>query len=193
MKKQINKTSGLENIQMLAGLGNPGETYAHTYHNAGLLALTHLCDFPPHGWVCSGVHTPRNSFSYRTLTGPQKKTLLCIFPHTFMNESGRAIHDALLFFKLPVTSILVLHDDSDMTTGTYKITFDQRSAGHKGIASIIQQCASQEFYRCKIGIRPLEEIRRKKADEFVLKRISKKDMDVFEKNIFSHIISDILG
>ncbi len=187
----MNKKSELSSVRVVAGLGNPGDEYTHTYHNVGMLALEYISKHLPDSWSCSQLRSPYKSFSYYTVTGPDKQTVVFVFPHTYMNESGLAVSRALQYFKLPLSSLLVLHDDSDMTIGSCKITFDQRSAGHRGIESIMQQCGGKNFYRGKIGIRPAQEVVRKKADEFVLKNISKKDFTVFEKEIFPYIISDI--
>ena len=103
-----------------------------------------------------------------------------------MNQSGPVIKQALDYFKFKPQDIVVVHDDSDMTVGNYKLSFDQRSAGHKGVQSIIDALGTQKFWRLKIGIRPASEQVRQKAEEFVLKKISKKDLAILEK-IFSDI------
>lgn len=193
MKKQISKHNNILSVYLVIGLGNPGNAYTYTYHNVGMLALDYIRKHLPSSWSCSELHSPHKYFSYYTIIGPQKKTIFFVFPRTYMNESGLAVLRALQYFKQPLSSLLVLHDDSDITIGSYKITFDQRSAGHRGIESIIQQCGGKNFYRGKIGIRPVQELVRKKADAFVLKRISKKDLTIFEKEIFPYIISDIFA
>ena len=174
-------------IQLIMGLGNPTEEYQYTYHNVGALASTYIQKHLPEGWSVEEKSSSKKSFSCQKLHGPEGQGILLVQSHLFMNESGKALHDALSFFKIPLSHVLVLHDDSDMTVGTYKFSYNQRSAGHKGIESIIQHCGSQEFSRGKIGIRPTQEIMRKKANEFVLKNISKKDMSIFEKEVFPKI------
>lgn len=180
------------NIQLVVGLGNPSKQYARTYHNAGVLALHYICDHLPDGWILSESKHPKKSFTSRTLISPDKRKIIAVQPLVFMNESGRALYDALSFFHISISRVLVIHDDSDITIGSYKLSHNQRSAGHRGIESIITQCGSQIFFRAKIGIRSTEEAQRKKADEFVLKKISKKDMYILE-NVFSKLLSDIFG
>lgn len=179
------------NIQLIMGLGNPSKQYTHTYHNAGTLALHYICNHLPDGWMLSEPKCPKKSFISRALIGPDKMKIIVIQPLVFMNESGRALYDALSFFHVSLSRVLVIHDDSDITIGSYKLSYNQRSAGHRGVESIITQCGSQLFFRAKIGIRPTEENQRKKADEFVLKKISKKDMNILE-NVFSKLLSDML-
>ncbi len=179
-------------VQLIIGLGNPTEEYQYTYHNVGTLACAYMKDHLPEEWSMGEKHSPKKSFSYHKLHGPKKRELLLIQSLLYMNESGKALHDALSFFKIPLSHVLVLHDDSDMTIGTYKFSYNQRSAGHRGIESIIQHCGSQEFSRGKIGIRPAQEITRKKANEFVLKNILKKDFSIFEKEVFPKIQEALL-
>lgn len=172
-------TTHASNIHLVLGLGNPSDEYLHTYHNIGRLFVETV--------VGQSFETPsKKPFSYSKRDG-------IIFAHanTFMNESGKAAKEALSYFEIEPKHLLIAHDDSDMTVGTWKLSFDQRSAGHKGIQSIIDALGTQEFWRLKIGIRPANERTRKKAEEFVLKKISKKDQKIFEE-IFGDIIREIL-
>lgn len=163
----------------IIGIGNPGKKYADTYHNVGIMAATFLMN---------------RKFADLTIKTSSKKTIamvkspsICVgVTHTFMNESGPVIKEFLKYCHATSPNLAVIHDDSDMNIGTYKIVFDQRSAGHKGIESIIKALGTQQFWRIKIGIRPAKENIRKKAEEFVLKKISKKDLLILEK-VFEEI------
>lgn len=85
--------------------------------------------------------------------------------------------------------VLIVHDDSDIALGNFKLSFGRGSAGHKGVESIINALGTKNFWRLRLGIRPQErgglEAARKKAEEFVLRKISAKDRktlgEVFEK------------
>jgi len=153
--------------KIMVGLGNPGIEYEHTYHNAGFLmlesALTHLGPSPE--WK-----KYKRSFEYAEADG-----FVFVRPLTFMNASGNAVLEALKKFGLQPKDLIVVHDDSDITVGNYKISFARSSAGHKGVQSIIDTLKTNEFTRIRIGIRQPNEARRKKAGEFALKKISKKD------------------
>ena len=106
-----------------------------------------------------------------------------------MNESGRAISAAIKYFKIKPEEILIVHDDSDIEIGKYKISFGRGSAGHNGVESIIKSLKTKDFWRLRIGIRPNIRInqskisinQRLKASAFVLKKISKKDLKILEK------------
>lgn len=91
-----------------------------------------------------------------------------------MNESGSAVKNSLKYFKTSPDELLIIHDDSDILIGEYKLSFERGSGGHKGIESIIKHLKTNKFWRIRIGIRPPSRsgTPRKKAEEFVLKNIS---------------------
>lgn len=170
-------------IKAFVGLGNPTKQYQNTYHNVGRKFIEYLSSS---GEAVTKFLSPSNKdFEYCQLSDK-----LLILPATFMNESGAAVRQAVLYFKLKPEEIMVVHDDSDMTLGKYKIAFDQRSAGHKGIQSTIDNLKTQKFWRLKIGIRPNQEKVRQKAENFVLKKISEKDSDALNF-VFDDIINHL--
>src|ERR1700735_137318 len=113
-------------MKIFIGLGNPGEEYANTYHNAGWLVLTEIVptDLP--------VTSYKKLFEYA-----ESGDAVFVWPLTFMNESGKAVREALKKFKAKPEDLVVFQDDSDLTVGSYKISFARSSAGHKGVQSII--------------------------------------------------------
>ncbi len=157
-------------IKALIGLGNTGAKYEKTYHNIGRIFIDYYRSILKDEAVTSFISPSKKNFEYCQLSNK-----ILIKPKTFMNNSGLAAKQAVAYFKINPEEIAVVHDDSDMFIGNYKIIFDQRSAGHKGVQSIIDNLKTQKFWRIKIGIRPSKETVRKKAQEFVLKRITKKD------------------
>jgi len=155
---------------IIVGLGNPTDRFQHTYHNIG--------------WLCIDALTQDVAWKQpkgKPFFMAQKDGKIFIKLASFMNESGSALFSALSYNKASLANIMIIHDDSDMRVGTFKIVHGQRSAGHKGVQSIIDTFKSQDFWRCKIGIRPKEEIVRKKAEEFVLKKMSQSDKEAFEE------------
>ncbi len=155
--------------KLIVGLGNPTEQYAYTYHNVGQLALEYFTVERSAPWK-----TPRAChFSYRK---DDQRTL--VKPATFMNESGGAIAEALEYFGVPPHELVVLHDDSDIPLGSYKLSFGSGAAGHKGVKSIINVLGTNKFARIRIGIPPPQETR--KAEAFVLRQITKNDRKIFE-------------
>ncbi|MDE2019360.1 MAG: aminoacyl-tRNA hydrolase [Patescibacteria group bacterium] len=177
--------------QIIIGLGNPGAEFENTYHNAGVLAVEHLAQKLENGeWrMENGWKTHKKLFDYSSPLPARLPTLILIRPLTFMNESGLAAKEALKKFRAAPENLTIIHDDSDLALGEFKITRGQNSAGHKGVQSVIDHLGTKEFGRIKIGIREQETKngeRRQKAEEFVLKQIKPKDRKILE-DVFGKI------
>lgn len=165
-------------IKLIAGLGNPGEEFKNSYHNVGFLAL----DLLAKNFSVKKFKKSRQSpFAYF-----KKNSLILLKPLTFMNESGKAIAAAAKFFKIKPEEILIIHDDSDIYLGDFKLSFNRGSAGHRGIESIIKYLKGKNFWRLRIGIRSAE-LQRKKAGEFVLSKMKKNE----KKKIYSVLLKAV--
>ena len=130
---------------LVAGLGNPGREYEHTRHNVGWLVLDELARRHGGSW--------RSKFSgslAEVRLGDAKLALLK--PETYMNESGRSVAAATRFFKVPVESLLVVHDDVDLEPGRLQARRGGGLAGHNGLRSLAQHLGSQDFLRLRIGV-----------------------------------------
>ncbi len=155
-----------QSYKIIAGLGNAGKEYENTYHNAGFLAV----DYFIHKVKKLAVKNLKaKNFEYA-----ENGNAIFIKPIAYMNESGLAVKNSLKYFKASPNELLVIHDDSDILIGEYKLSFERGSGGHKGIESIIAHLKTNKFWRIRIGIRPPARsgTTRKKAVEFVLKNIS---------------------
>lgn len=137
------------NPRIILGLGNPGSKYESTYHNAGHLFIDYLT---------RKLELKKNgrSRSKATLTGFEVGNRFFCKNLTFMNLSGAALKDALKIRKVKPEEILIAHDDSDIEIGSYKLSFQKNSAGHKGVDSVIKTLGSKNFWRLRIGIRPVQ-------------------------------------
>lgn len=166
-------------MKIFVGLGNPGEEYANTYHNVGWLALAKLT---PANLLFT---THKKLFKYAEADGT-----IFVWPLTFMNESGKAVREAIKKFKAKPEDLVVFQDDSDLTVGNYKISFARSSAGHKGVQSIIDALKTNAFERVRIGIRPARERQRQKAGEFALKKITAADRKTLD-SVFTQITRDM--
>lgn len=163
---------------LIVGLGNPGQKYADTRHNAGFLALDHLrvtfgaSEFQPDQKFSADVTS--------TLVDGIK--VMLAKPTTFMNESGRAVRAMLDYYKLDPSSLVVIHDDLDLAPGTLRTTNSSRAAGHNGVQSIIDTLGTQDFFRVRIGIgRPAEvEGACIPSHDYVLGNFSDSEKKVFE-------------
>ena len=137
----------LAGLQLVVGLGNPGEKYAGTRHNVGFMALDRL--------AASAGTTFRQQAKLHGLMaevglGPSRLRLLK--PQTFMNDSGRSIRAALDWFDLEPAQMLVLVDDMDLPLGRLRLRTSGGAGGHNGLRSTIAHLGGQEFPRLRIGI-----------------------------------------
>jgi PTH1 family peptidyl-tRNA hydrolase len=146
---------------LVAGLGNPGREYVRTRHNVGWMVVDELARRQGGSW--------RSKFSGQLAELRIESSRLALLkPETYMNESGRSIAAATRFFKVPVESVLVVHDDVDLDEGRLQARLGGGLAGHNGLRSIARALGSQEFLRLRIGVgRPGRGDRRSVAD-FVL-------------------------
>jgi PTH1 family peptidyl-tRNA hydrolase len=161
--------------RIIIGIGNPGEKYENTYHNAGMLFVKDLISIFSDS---QKLHSSKKFYYIKS--GLQ----IFVCSNVFMNESGIATQAVLHFFKETPEHLLVAHDDSDLLIGTYKIDFGKSSAGHNGISSIIEMLGTKNFYRLRIGIRKPQRsssIKREKASEFVLKKITREDKKILSQ------------
>ena len=131
---------------IVVGLGNPGGEYLHTRHNAGFLAIEHICK--KYGArVTKSAH--RGLVGEATIGG---KRVLLVKPQTFMNLSGECVRAALDFYKLTPEKLIVIYDDISLPVGRLRVRRDGSAGGHNGIKSIIQHLGTQTFPRIKIGV-----------------------------------------
>ena len=126
---------------LVVGLGNPGPKYAGNRHNVGFMVVDALAsdravDF-------------RDKFN-----GEFAKAdgVALLKPMTFMNLSGNSVQRAMQFFKVPLTQVLVIHDELDLEFGDCRIKVGGGLAGHNGLRSIAQQCGGQAFVRIRFGV-----------------------------------------
>jgi PTH1 family peptidyl-tRNA hydrolase len=140
-------------MKVIIGLGNPGKKYEGTRHNAGFLALDYIyTQFGFSQWEES------KKLSCSTAEGRiDGQKVLLVKPTVFMNESGQAVRKLVDFYKIDISSVIVIHDDLDIKEGVFKDTSSSRAAGHNGVANIIEHLGTQDFRRIRIGIgRPTE-------------------------------------
>lgn len=130
---------------VFAGLGNPGPAYALHRHNVGFMAVDAIA--ASHGFAPWRVRF--QGLATEGKLGPAK--VLLLKPMTFMNESGRAVGEALRFFKLEPESLSVFYDELDLDPFRVKVKTGGGAAGHNGIRSITQHIGP-DFRRVRIGI-----------------------------------------
>ncbi len=130
----------------IVGLGNPGEKYAHTRHNAGfdvIDILSQKLDIPVKKLKCQGMIG-------EGVAGGQKIAL--IKPQTFMNLSGLTVSEALNWYKLKPEEMLLIVDDIDLPFGQVRIRAKGGPGTHNGLRHIVQCTGSGDFPRVRVGM-----------------------------------------
>ncbi|HEX9019010.1 MAG TPA: aminoacyl-tRNA hydrolase, partial [Anaerolineaceae bacterium] len=124
---------------LVIGLGNPGREYRETRHNIGFMVIDKLC-------AELGVSLGR--VQSKALVGIGKmegQKIILAKPQTFMNLSGQAVGGLMRFYKVPISQLIIAHDDLDLPLGSIRLRPGGGSAGQKGMGSIIQQLGTQDF------------------------------------------------
>ena len=155
---------------VLAGLGNPGPRYEGTRHNAGFRALDGIAEK-------AGVRIDRSRFhGLSAEASVAGRRVLLLKPQTFMNLSGESIGEALAWYKLPASRLIVFCDDVSLAPGRLRVRGRGSAGGHNGLKDIIRVLGSDEFPRVRIGVGSPEHPGYDLAD-WVLSRISGPEFD----------------
>jgi PTH1 family peptidyl-tRNA hydrolase len=166
-------------LQLLVGLGNPGEKYAGTRHNVGFMALERLA-------ARSGASFRNQAKLHGLLAevGQGAARLRLLMPQTYMNDSGRSIRAALDWYGLEASQMLVLVDDMDLPFGRLRLRASGGAGGHNGLRSTIAHLGGEAFPRLRIGIGApaLSTVeRRQRTVGHVLGRFAPADQPVLEQ------------
>ncbi len=133
-------------MPVFVGLGNPGNAYAGHRHNVGFMALDLLAE--RHGFA-----PWRAKFQGQLSEGHLGVAkVLLLKPLTYMNESGRAVGEALRFYKLEPRDVIVFHDELDLVPFKCRVKQGGGVAGHNGLRSIAAHLGTQDFKRVRLGI-----------------------------------------
>lgn len=134
-------------IKLICALGNPGEQYAQTRHNAGFWFLGKLSS-------AENASLSLNS-RFKSLVGDYrhcKSVVRLLAPQTFMNKSGEALVPFARFYQIQPDEILVVHDEIDLLPGFVKFKTGGGHGGHNGLRDIIRLLGNKDFHRLRIGV-----------------------------------------
>lgn len=163
-------------MKLIIGLGNPGNKYAPTRHNAGAWFVEALAQhYQSHWQLASKFHSRISEIQHA------EKTIYLSIPTTYMNESGQAVSAIAKFYKLSPHQILIAHDELDIPAGTARLKLGGGHGGHNGLRSIIEMMNTADFYRLRIGIgRPAPG---SDVADYVLSKPSKADETLIQQSI----------
>lgn len=143
-------------MNLIVGLGNPGERYITTRHNIGFMIVEHFFkDFETAKntvWESSAkFKSDIAQIEWQRRHGDLEKVML-VKPKTYMNNSGLAVSLISQYLNFSISDIWIIHDDIDLPLGSMKIRFGGASAGHHGVESIIGKLGTDKFWRFRMGI-----------------------------------------
>ncbi|UQK58517.1 aminoacyl-tRNA hydrolase [Fenollaria massiliensis] len=160
-------------MKLIVGLGNPGDRFDGTRHNAGFETIDILADELNVKLNNAKFHA---QFGYTTYNGDK---LYLMKPMTYMNESGIAIREFMAYYKLDIKDLIVIVDDIDINFATLRIKKSGSAGTHNGLKSIVYQLNNDKFTRVKIGVGNKPE--HFDLADFVLSRYSKEEKVDIEK------------
>jgi PTH1 family peptidyl-tRNA hydrolase len=164
-------------FKMVAGLGNPGDRYQNTRHNAGFMALALFA-------VKLGQENVKVSGSNllaKGRVGNQK--VLLVWPQNYMNNSGPAVREVLDYYKVSPENLLVVHDEMDLPLGRVKLCRGRGSAGHKGLESLFE-CLKTDFDRLRFGVgRPVKTAFEPGVIDYVLSPFTSLETELVDKTL----------
>lgn len=136
--------------KLIVGLGNSGQQYTNTRHNAGFFVVDYLCKAIDSRLAWS-MHKKSNA-EICTLS-VDDYDIVCAKPQTMMNNSGASVLSLAKWFAIPkISDILIIHDDLDITLGSFKLQQAKSPKQHNGVSSVEDCLNSRDFFRLRIGI-----------------------------------------
>ena len=162
-------------MKLIVGLGNIGDKYIFTRHNAGFMVIDSFA-------LNSNLNYRENS-KFNCLMNNIRdgyEDYLLIKPTTFMNLSGEAVRAVMDYYKIPIENILVVYDDLSLELGKIRFRANGSDGGHNGIKSVIKHLGTNNIARLKIGIGPQPNI---PSEVFVLQNFSKEELEILKTTI----------
>jgi len=162
-------------VRLVTGLGNPGDTYAKTRHNAGFMAVDALSE-------AFSIPVEKKKFEVVYGRGTIKGIdVVLAKPMAYMNRSGPPVQNLSNFYRILREDMLVIYDDIDLAFGRLKINVKGGHGGHKGIKSIIDAFGGDDIPRLRIGVGRSES--GIGVSDYVLGRFSDKEKDDLDRII----------
>lgn len=161
-------------LKLVVGLGNPGSKYEGTRHNIGFEVVDRLA---------AGGSGTRYSRKFDGLVAEVEvdyRRVLLLKPETFMNLSGRAVRQAMQFYKLELEDLLVICDDLNLPLGKLRIRGGGSDGGQKGLRDISAQLGSEDYARLRVGIGDRGVV---DATDFVLSRFRSAEQATMDDSL----------
>lgn len=166
-------------MKIIVGLGNPGQKYDGTRHNAGFRFVDELAK------KLETAFTQADKFEAEIAETIYKgDKIILMKPQTYMNLSGKAVSMIMSYYNISAIDLIVISDDVDLPVGQARIRHDGSSGGQKGLQNIIDSIGGDEFVRIRIGIQSEMKISNQiETSDFVLSKFSKKEEGIVDEII----------
>ena len=167
-------------IRLIVGLGNPGQEYEQTRHNAGFWLVDHLANQVAR----TGLVRESRYAALAAKASIAGQEVWLLEPQTFMNRSGQSVGAIARFYKITADEILVVHDELDLAPGVARLKKGGSSGGHNGLKDITLALGTQDYWRLRIGIgHPRTLNLRQDVADFVLHRPRKEEQALIDEAI----------
>ncbi len=162
---------------VIVGLGNPGKQYEDTRHNIGFILIDEIAS------EANTSFTFQNKFNASIVkTKWQQHDVVLVKPQTYMNLSGESVRLILSYYKLTEQNLIIVFDDLDQSHGAVRMRHGGGHGGHNGIRSILENTATDKFYRVKIGIG--KPVHKSATANWVLHKFSTEELDILKNESF---------
>jgi PTH1 family peptidyl-tRNA hydrolase len=174
-------------MQFCVGLGNPGQEYVKTRHNAGFLFVEQLAEK-------LGATGPQDNTRFEGKVWRAGEVFL-LEPQTYMNESGRSVRKAIEYYDktafggakdaLSLKHLFIAFDDLDLEVGSYKLQFGRGPKVHNGLNSVYQHLGTDQFWHVRIGVDGRKGDRTIPPDKYVLSGFTGEERPQFQETLFA--------
>lgn len=174
-------------MNLIVGLGNPGNQYKNNRHNTGFIILDAFAAAQGASWQGSKKTLAETAVL-------QEIGVTLAKPQTYMNKSGEAVKKLLDYLGISIENVLVIHDDVDLEPMQFKSATDSSSAGHKGVQDIIDKLGTQRFNRLRVGVgRPgfVAGMLGKTIEKYVLEDFPNDQLENVKKLGIEHLLSSL--
>ena len=176
----------MSSVQLIVGLGNPGDKYEQTRHNAGFWFVDEVAR-----QYSVELRPETKFFGLAGRVQSNGMDFWLLKPSTFMNRSGQSIQALAKFYKIPVESILVVHDELDLPPGSAKLKVGGGHGGHNGLRDTIA-AMGKNFMRLRLGIG--HPGHKDMVVDYVLKNASKSDRQLIDDASYeaTRVVPDLI-
>lgn len=160
-------------MKIIVGLGNPGDEYKVTRHNAGFMFVDFMAE--------KQRFSLDKKFEAEVFKSGE---FLFVKPQTFMNDSGRAVRKIMDFYKMSTDDLILVHDDLDLKLGEYKIQAGVGPKVHNGVTSVEQCVGGKGFMRVRLGVDGREDSSYEGSGaDYILGRFANRELETVQDMI----------